>query len=167
MQDTPATDTQVELRKKLGRRALLTAGGTVVAAGIIVAEAPLAAHYGRRLLAEEIANLEGIALDDASKAADITAQAVEVIVMPIASALSGLSIDSLNAIAAGIDAVEKIPGIDPTALNALKGILAGWKQNVALFPATIKTLNETNRDAGKKYLASLKAKQQHDAANVV
>src|SRR5271165_5295434 len=49
---------------KMGRRALLSGGG-VVAAGVIIAEAPLVYNFGRRELAIELANLEGVGLDTA------------------------------------------------------------------------------------------------------
>ena len=98
----PATSIQATDRgedahehRQMGRRALLATGGlTALAVGR--AEAPLAIGFGRRLLAEEIANLEGIAIDTASGAVDATYNVVNLIVMPIAQALTEISADSIG-----------------------------------------------------------------------
>ncbi len=168
---TPSTSTQVETPQKtgkMGRRALI-ATGALAALGVGVIEAPLAINFGRRQLAEELANLEGIGLDTASGAVNATYQAVNLIVMPIAQGLTAISADSLDGLLLVVDNARQIPGLDGTtigALDALDQILRGWKQNVALFPATVAALDRVPRDAGVRYLAALKAKQKADAAKV-
>lgn len=159
---------QPEENRRMGRRALIATGG-LAALGVGIIEAPLAVNLGRRLLAEELANLEGVALDTASSAVDATYQAVQLIVMPIAQALTSISADSLDALIFMIQNAEKIPGIDAntrSGLAAMSLILTGWKQNVGQFPATVQALDSVPRDAGKRYLAALKAKQKAEAAKV-
>ncbi|MBA3826058.1 MAG: hypothetical protein H0X24_19430, partial [Ktedonobacterales bacterium] len=132
-------------------------------------EAPLAVNLGRRLLAEEIANLEGIALDTASAAVDATYQAVNLIIEPVAGALSSISAESLDGLLLVVDNALKIPGLDANVaagLHNLRTILAAWKVNVNLFPATVAAIDAQPRDAGKRYLANLKAKQHAEAAKV-
>ena len=167
---TTATEREADTRehRQMGRRALIATGGlTALAVGL--AEAPLAVNFGRRLLAEEIANLEGIAIDTASGAVDATYTAVNLIVMPIAQALTAISADSLSGLIFVIDNASKLPGVDPTtqqALASLSQILTAWQGNVALFPSTVAALDAVPRDAGKRYLDALKAKQKADAAKV-
>lgn len=148
----------------IGRRRAIIAGGSIVAAGLLVAEAPLAVKYGRRQLAIELAKLEGIAIDAASEAADATFAAVDLIVMPIADALAGISAESLDNLLIAVQALKAI-GVDQDVIDNLSKLLTEWKGNVALFPATVQALEHTERDAGKKYLASLKEKRIQEAAN--
>jgi hypothetical protein len=153
---------------KVGRRAII-ATGAVAALSVGIVEAPLAVNLGRRFLAEELANLEGIGLDTASAAVDATYQAVELIIEPVAGALSSISAESLDGLILAVDSLLKIPGLDGTVaagLKNLKTILQAWKVNVNLFPATIAQLDAQPRDAGKQYLATLKAKQHQEAAKV-
>lgn len=152
----------------MGRRALIATGG-LTALGVGVLEAPLAINFGRRLLAEELANLEGVGLDAASGAVDATYEAVNIIVMPVAQILSALSADSLESLIFVIDNARNIPGIDSNTrqgLDAMALMLTKWKGNVALFPRTIADLEGVQRDAGKRYLTALKAKQKAEAAKV-
>ena len=152
----------------VGRRALIATGG-LTAAGVVIAGTPLALKFGRRQLAIELANLEGIALDAATQAADVTYQAVNLIVMPIADALTGISAESLDNLSIAVEKLRDLAGtfgVDKTALTNLDEMLKAWKQNVVLFPATVEALNRSERDAGKKYLQSLKAKQKREAENL-
>jgi hypothetical protein len=155
-------------RMKVRRRTLISTGG-LVAAGALVAGAPLAYKFGRRQLAIELANLEGVGIDAAAAAADATYEAVMLIVIPIADVLSNLSAESLDNAASAMDEVINLVGATGTntdALKALHTILADWRTNVTLFPATIQSLNAVERDAGKKYLAQLKAKRLQEAQNL-
>src|SRR6185437_13984672 len=92
---TPRDETTIQARQKVGRRALIATGG-LAALAVGIGEAPLAVNWGRRQLADELANLEGVGLDTASAAVDATYQAVNIIVMPIAQALTEISADSLD-----------------------------------------------------------------------
>jgi hypothetical protein len=158
----PKDDVAPAPSKKMGRRALIATGGlTALAVG--VAEAPLAVNWGRRQLALELANLEGVGLDAASAAVDATYDAVNLIVMPIAGALTSISTDTIDQLINVIDEASKIPGVNIGPLAALRAILVGWRQNAALIPATVNNLEQVQRDAGKRYMTALKAKQQAEA----
>ncbi len=153
-------------RKRVRRRALVTGGG-LAALGVIVAEAPLAANFGRHLLAEELANLEGIGLDAAGAAADATFQAVEILVMPFAQAFSEISVETLQDLVFAVDKMNDLAGtlgLNRNALSGLRTILTGWEANANAIPATIHQLDSVERDAAKRYLAALKQKQ-HQAAD--
>lgn len=151
--------------KKMGRRALIATGG-LAALAVGVAEAPLAVNWGRRQLALDLASLEGVGIDAASAAVNATYDAVNLIVMPIAGALSEISTDTIDQLINVVDAARKIPGVNTAPLDALYTILVGWKQNAALIPATVTSLEQVQRDAGKRYMTALKAKQQAEAAKV-
>jgi hypothetical protein len=161
------SDPSVE-RKKMGRRALM-AGGGLAALGVIVAEAPLAVGLGRHLLAEELANLEGIGLDAAEAAADATFQAVEILVMPFAQAFSEISLDTLKDLVFAVGKMDDLAGslgLNRNALQALRTILTGWEASANAIPATIHQLDSVQRDAAKRYIGALKKKQKEEADKV-
>jgi hypothetical protein len=152
----------------MSRRAVI-AGGGLAALGVIVAEAPLAVNFGRHLLAEELANLEGVGLDAAGAAADATFQAVEILVMPFAQAFSEISVETLKDLVFAVDKMDDLAGtlgLNRNALSGLRTILNGWETNANAIPTTVHQLNSVERDAASRYIASLKQKQKQEAAKV-
>jgi hypothetical protein len=170
-----------EERKKMGRRALIAAAGLGVV-GIAVAEKDQilngvgnltqqeiqnAINAGRRELAKELANVEGIGIDVAENVADITHNAVNLFVLPIASLLAGLTEITLDVASGAVEKAQQFTQllhIDVQALQTLDGILKQWKANVAVFPIAVKSLNDTDTTSAKTYLNALKAKLEREAA---
>jgi hypothetical protein len=170
-----------EERRKMGRRALIAAAGLGVV-GVAAAEKDRilggigdltqqeinnAVQAGRRALATELANLEGVGIDAAEGVADVTHNAVNLFVVPIASLLAGLTEITLDVC---VGAVEKAQGftqlfnIQIQALQTLDRILKTWRKNVAAFPVVVQSLNNTDTAAAKTYLTALKAKLEREAA---
>lgn len=93
--ETPAATPVAEQRKRkphLGRRAFLATAATVTACGAGALAAPQvipaleskAREMGRDALLNEIGSLEGVSLDAAIRAAEITRAAVQILVLPLA-----------------------------------------------------------------------------------
>ncbi len=172
---------EAEERKKMGRRALIAAAGLGVV-GIAVAEKDQilkgagnlaeqeiqnAINAGRRELAKELVNLEGIGIDVAENVADITHNAVQLFVLPIANLLAGLTEITLDVASAAVEKAQgfsQLVGLDIQALKTLDGILKTWKANVAVFPIAVASLNNQDTKAAKDYLTNLKAKLEREAA---
>ncbi len=167
--------------KRLRRRALIAAAGLGIV-GVAAAEAPAildgakkltqqeisdAINLGRQQLAEELANLEGVGIDVAIDAANITHGAVQIFVLPIANLVAGLTEVTLSA---AKFAVEKAQGftqllnIDIQSLQTLDNIFTQWQTNVASFPTIIQAINNTDTTSATTYLTSLKTKLKQDAA---
>lgn len=173
--------TDAEEQKQMGRRALIAAAGLGVV-GVVVAEKDNilggvghltqqeiqnAINAGRRALATELANVEGVGLDVAVEVADVTHNAVNFFVVPIAgllAAFTGVTLDAASF------AVEKAQGftqllhIDIQALGTLDSILKAWKSSVLAFPAVVQSLNNVDTTAATSYLTNLKAKLEREAA---
>lgn len=173
-------EADAEERKQMGRRALIAAAGLGVV-GVVIAEKDNilggvghlteqeiqnAINAGRRALASELANVEGVGIDVAIDVADITHNAVSFFVVPIAgllSAFTGVTLDAASF------AVEKAQGftqllhIDIQALGTLDGILKAWKNNVLAFPVVVQSLNNVDTTAAKSYLANLKVTLEREA----
>ncbi len=180
-QQHPENLSPAEERKLMGRRALIAAAGLGIV-GIGVAEAPnilgAAGHLteqelqnainaGRKALANELVNLETIPVDVAVDVANITHFAVNLFVIPIVDILSGITQVTLDVASFAVEKAQgfsQLLGIDITALKTLDGILKQWKTNVALFPATVQSLNNVDTKAATTYLEALKAKLHAEAS---
>ncbi len=166
--------------RQIARRALIAAAGMGVV-GVIAAESPAilnearklteqeiqnAINLGRQQLAQELANLEGIGIDTAIEAANITHGAVQLFVVPIANLLAGLTEITLGVAITAVEKAQQFTSllhIDIQALQNLDGILHQWQANVASFPAVVSAINNTDTQTAENYLRTLKAKLQQDA----
>jgi hypothetical protein len=177
---TPGAATADE-RRKMGRRALIAAAGLGVV-GIAVAEKDNilngvgnlasteiqnAINAGRKALAQELVNLEGVAVTGAEDAANITYNAVNAFVLPIADLLAGIGEVTLSVASFAVEKAQQFTQllhIDITALQTLDGILKGWQQNVAAFPTVVASLNNSEHTAAVTYLTKLKATLEREGA---
>ncbi|HLY29938.1 MAG TPA: hypothetical protein VKQ36_02810 [Ktedonobacterales bacterium] len=175
---TPSANTPSQ-KGKIGRRALLAAGG-VGACAVGVALVPVAiselenyasnqAHQalengiqqGEQAIINDLAVLEGVALDDAILVAKWTKLGVDYIVRPVATvvaaigdaALSGLSA-ALGDLDGGLHAVH----VDITQIHALRQIVQSWHDNVNKLPIALTAYGDADSEAALKYLQALKKK---------
>ncbi len=180
---TMAVDADAAERQQMGRRALIAAAGLGVV-GVVVAEKDNilkgvgnltqqeiqnAINAGRQALANELTTLEVdgelIAVGAASAMADVTHNAVNFFVVPIANLLSGLTQITLDV---AIGAVEKAQGftqllhIDVQALGTLDTIMQQWRTNVAAFPAVLQSLSNVDTASAHKYLSALQVKLERE-----
>lgn len=168
----PETPTSTKARGggKLGRRALLTTAGLgvcAVGAGAVVAKGGDIANYEMdRLLQNELDALEGVGLDDAIAAAELTQKAVQIIVLPVArlastlgSGLLTLWIDALSRAQQGLSIIN----IHIDALANLQSMLQSWQSGVNDLPVALDQMTTADINSATTYLKALKAKTE--AAN--
>jgi hypothetical protein len=166
---------------KIGRRALLAAGGigacAVGAALVPVAVSELEkyasdqAHQaltdgiaqGEQAIINELAVLEGVALDDAIQIAEWTKLAVDFIVKPIATGVAFIGdglLDGLNSALADLDGGLHAINIHVTQIHALRKMVQSWHDNLHNLPITLTAYGDADTLAALKYLRALKAKVQ-------
>lgn len=167
------TDTEKSTAKatstggKLGRRALLTTatlGVCAVGAGVVVTKGgDIASHEMDVLLQHELGSLEGVAIDDAIKAAELTEKAVQVIVLPVARLASTLGsgvltlwIDALSRAQQGLGIIN----IHIDALVNMQTMFTNWQSGVNDLPVTLDKMSSADYTSATKYLKSLKAKTE-------
>jgi hypothetical protein len=176
-----ALNPEGEERRKMGRRALIAAAGLGVVGAVVAEkdnilsgvgnltqqEIQNAVTAGRRALAEELANLEGVAITGAVDVAQITHNAVNLFVLPIVNVLAGLTEITLDVAAGAVEKAQsftQLLHIDIQALQTLDTIFKQWEANVAVFPIAVKSLNDVETGNAEKYLTALKAKLEREAA---
>lgn len=148
---------------RLTRRALLTAavatgacGAAAVAAPQIV---PLAEREVKSLALGELKELEGVSLDAAIQAAEITRVAVRVIVLPVARLVAFLGGNGLALLLAALDSAHQaltFLHLSTEALDALRTVIASWQEGLTSLPITLSAYANADIDSAEAYLRALK-----------
>ncbi|MBF6591836.1 MAG: hypothetical protein IVW57_15110 [Ktedonobacterales bacterium] len=150
---------------RVARRALLTTaavGACAVATPFVIEKgAQLTETEVRQLLQREIGSLEGIALDDALKIAELTRKVVQYIVVPLARFLTTIGGDALGIVIASLQRVQQVLGVirvQVSILDGLIGVMQAWQANVTLLPISLQAYANTDINGAEAYLRALKAK---------
>jgi hypothetical protein len=152
------------------RRALLAVAATGVV-GVTALAIPQirttleqdAAALGRKALAHELASLEGIALDDAIQAAEITNAAVRLVVLPLAQLVATIGGDGLAVLLSGLTTATDALGsvhISVAGLRGLRDTVASWHEHIALLPIALTSYSTANITNAEAYLKVLKKQTQ-------
>lgn len=162
---------EVKSGPRIGRRAALAAVGVgVVGAGALAAPTlvPLAEQRiqqaERDAILGEIGNLEGVSLDAAIRAAEITRAAVQVIVLPVARLVSRLGSGALNLIIGSLNAAINalnVIHVRVDLITGLRDVLVTWNNNLNALPIKLSDYTTADITSAEKYLKSLKQKTQH------
>ncbi|MFI5273003.1 MAG: hypothetical protein ACHQ4H_08240 [Ktedonobacterales bacterium] len=161
---------------RIARRALIT---TVAAAGICAAGAAVAPRLVPAVEQDlqqaalntalgELNQLEGVTIDAALRAAEITRAAVSVIVLPVARLMALLGTGALNVLLRALDgahvAVSFVHG-DTTAVDALRTVVASWQIGITALPISLNAYLTSDITSAEAYLRALKKlMQQHSSA---
>lgn len=151
---------------RLRRRAFLAAT-TVGVCGAGALAAPHVAPYVQDrihqaeldALGGEISNLEGVSLDAAIQAAEITRAAVQVIVLPVARLASAVGSGGLGLVLRSLGIAHAALSLAhaPTApLDDLRAVVASWQQGMNALPIALTTYASADITSAEVYLKSLK-----------
>jgi len=106
-------------------------------------------------------NLEGVSLDGAIGAAQLTRTAYDVFVNPIVTLAATVTGDflkvTLSALVTGRGWLQAIRQDSPT-LAALQNVLETWVNQVAKMPMQLQAITDTDLDGAQSYLRALKRK---------
>jgi hypothetical protein len=164
-------------RRRVGRRAFLAAAGLgACGAGVLAAPhvAPLVEQGLQQAAfnaaAGELDQLEGVSLDAALEAAQITAAAVRVIVVPVARLVATLGSGALGILLAVLDAAHNALAfvhVSTTPLDLLRGVIASWQAGLASLPIALDAYATADIKSAEAYLTALKRKvaQQQKGAS--
>jgi len=174
---TDGTDGRRRRGGKLGRRALL-AGAGVGACAVGVALVPTAENalqnYAKQqvdnayaqgiadaqhALLSDLANLEGVAIDDAIRIAEVTRLGVKYILLPVVTVVATLEGDGVQLLIDGVNsAVSNLAKINVhiSQLTALQSILNAWHTNITQLPITLNAYANTDITSAETYLKAVK-----------
>ncbi len=163
---------QEKRKPRVGRRAFLATAATVTACGAGALAAPKvipileskAQEMGRDALLNEIGNLEGVSLDAAIRAAEITRAAVQILVLPLARFISLMGTGALTLLLGALDLAHKAMSLlrlNTSVLDAFRGVVTSWQGGIASLPIALDAYTTADIDSGEKYLRALKQIAEH------
>jgi chromosome condensin MukBEF complex kleisin-like MukF subunit len=147
---------------RIGRRALLTAGAVVVVGGAVAA-APYAEQRirdeERALVLAELGQLEGVPIDAAIAVAELTRQAVQAVVLPLALFVAAIGGDALGALLRVVQAAQgalHFIHVSSSVLDQFAGVITSWQTNVAGLPIALDQFVSADIQSAETYLKALK-----------
>lgn len=178
---TPDQTTKPKGTGKFGRRALITTAGVGVCA-VGVALTPLAikdatqfasdqAHQaltdgiaqGEQSIINELGQIEGVALDDAIKVAELTRLAVQYIVLPVSKVVAATGDFLLNGLNTALTATQQ--GLNDvhihiSQISSMQQIVQSWHDNLHQLPIELNAYATADIISAENYLKALRKKVQ-------
>jgi hypothetical protein len=141
------------------RRTLITTAAVVGIGGVAIAAPRVAPVVEQHLEQAAIGELEGVSIDAALKAAEITRAAVEILVVPIARLAAdlgggalGLLLDSLGVAHNALAFVHA----STATVDQLRKVIASWRAGVNGLPIALNTYATADIASAETYLRALK-----------
>jgi hypothetical protein len=169
--EAPAETAAPEQQKRkphIGRRAFLATAATVTACGAGALAAPKleskAQEMGRDAVLNEIGSLEGVSLDAAIRAAEITRAAVKILVLPLARFIALMGTGALSLLLGALDLARRAMSLlhlNTSVLDAFRDVVTSWQGGVASLPIALDTYTTADIDSGERYLRALKQMAEH------
>jgi ABC-type nitrate/sulfonate/bicarbonate transport system substrate-binding protein len=156
----------------VGRRALLATAATAAACGAGALAAPRLIpaletqldNAGRDILLNELGTLEGVSLDAALQAAEITRAAVQVLVIPLARFVSAVGAGALDALIAALGAAQNalaLVHVQATVLSSFRTVVTSWRDSLTALPITLNAYATADIASAEAYLRALKQMTAH------
>lgn len=145
---------------------ILCGVGAVVAPRALPALEAQAQAMARDAVLDELGQLEGVSLDAAIRAAELTRQAVTVIVLPLARFVALIGNGALDLLLKSVDtarAAMSILHISTTLLDAFRDVVVSWRRGVSALPITLDRFLTADIMSAETYLRALKRLADHPA----
>jgi hypothetical protein len=138
--------------------------GTVLAPLVIPALEAQAQAQARAAIMNEIGELDGATLDAALRAAELTRQAVTVIVLPLARFVARIGDGALDVLLTSIDMARTALytlALPTTLLDAFRDVVVSWRTGVNALPITLGAFLSADFTSAETYLRALKRLANH------
>ena len=146
------------------RRALITAATTAGLAGAAVVAAPrVVPSVEQRVEQAALGDLEGVSIDAALDAAQITRIAVEVIVVPVANLVALLGSGALGLVLGTLEVAHNALAFvraSTTEVDQLHAVVASWKAGLSALPISLNAYATADITSAETSLRALKKKVQ-------
>jgi hypothetical protein len=159
-------DKSMSKGSRFPRRALITAVATAGLAGAAVVAAPRVVPAAeQRMEQAAVGELEGVSIDAALEAAQITRAAVEIIVVPVANLVALLGSGALGLLLGTLQVAHNALAFvqaSTTVVDQLHAVIASWQAGITKLPIALNTYATADITSAETYLRALKkmVKQQ-------
>lgn len=156
-------ENKVHTETHVGRRALLGLAAAAGVCGLGAIAAPQIEQeittLEREALLRELGQLEGISIDAAIAAAELTQAAVKLIILPLARLLAFIGGNALAALISSLDTMLTIASslhITIPWLSEVRALFVTWRDNVEQLPVTLTAITTADISSAETYLKALK-----------
>jgi hypothetical protein len=153
-------DKSLSKRSRFPRRALVTTAAAAGLAGAAVVAAPRVIPYvEQRAEQAAIGELEGVSIDAALEAAEITRAAVEVIVVPVANLVALLGSGALGLLLGTLEVAHNALAFvhaSTTEVDQLHAGIASWQAGLTALPIALHAYATADITSAETYLRALK-----------
>lgn len=145
------------------RRALITTAAVAGIGGVVVAAPRVVPAVEQHMEQMAIGELEGVSIDAALEAAEITRAAVEIFVVPLARLAADLGGGALSllldALGAAHNALAFVHASTAT-VDQLHAVVSSWRAGVQGLPITLNAYATADIASAETYLRALKKRVQ-------
>jgi hypothetical protein len=145
------------------RRALITTAAVAGIGGVAVAAPRVAPIVEQHVEQAAIGELEGVSIDAALEAAEITRVSVQVIVLPVAELVAILGNGALDVLLGSLELAHNALSLvraSTAAVDQLHTVVASWKAGLTLLPIALKAYSNADISSAEAYLRALKKRVQ-------
>jgi hypothetical protein len=145
------------------RRALIATAAVAGIGGVAVAAPRVAPSVEQHLEQAAIGELEGVSIDAALEAAELTRAAVQVIVLPVADLVAMLGSGALDVLLGALELAHNALALvraSTAAVDQLHAVVASWKAGLTALPIALKAYSTADISSAEAYLRALKKRVQ-------
>src|SRR5215469_12278965 len=145
------------------RRALIATAAVAGIGGVVVAAPRVAPVVEQHLEQAAIGELEGVSIDAALEAAEITRAAVQVIVLPVADLVAILGGGALDVLLGSLELAHNglaLVHASTAAVDQLHAVVASWKAGLTALPVALNAYSNADISSAETYLRALKKRVQ-------
>jgi hypothetical protein len=159
-------DKSLSKGSRFPRRALVTTAAATGLAGAAVVAAPrVLPSVEQRVEQAALGELEGVSIDAALEAAEITRAAVEIIVVPVANLVALLGSGALGLLLGTLEVAHNALAFvraSTAEVDHLHTVVASWQAGITKLPIALNTYATADITSAETYLRALKkmVKQQ-------
>jgi hypothetical protein len=153
-------DKSMSKGSRFPRRALVTTAAAAGLAGAAVVAAPrVLPSVEQRMEQAALGELEGVSIDAALEAAEITRAAVEVIVVPVANLVALLGSGALDVLLGTLQVAHNTLAFvhaSTTGVDQLHAVIASWQAGLSALPIALHAYATADITSAETYLRALK-----------
>jgi hypothetical protein len=145
------------------RRTLIATAAVAGIGGVAAAAPRVAPVVEQHIEKAAIGELEGVSIDAALEAAEITRAAVHVIVLPVADLVAILGSGALDMLLGSLELAHNALAFvhaSTAAVDQLHAVVASWKAGLAALPITLNAYSNADISSAETYLRALKRRVQ-------
>jgi hypothetical protein len=173
--EKPAAANPTATTPRMGRRKLLVAATAVGLCGAGAVAAPRLLPLAEQGLQQaaldaaqgELRQLEGVSLDAAIEASELTRAAVHVIVLPVARLSAALGSGALGLIVGALELAHtglSLVHAPTDTVDQLRVVVASWESGIGTLPITLDAYANADITAAERYLKALKKQLSQGSA---